>query len=196
MLIRTVSCKPYGSRGLFEFVEILSGESIKDILNMISAEPDVLYSEFQVFDKFRASGIVITKRAPVCRLISSVNGICKNCLLTSTSDRKKTARWKVILSGETLPGELLSKLETEGLKASIVDKGEVRRNGLLTFKQERAVKLATQEGYFQFPRKIGLKKLSEILGTSPSTLDEMLRRAEGKIMRTHVGGPNGTTEKE
>ncbi|MDG7001310.1 MAG: helix-turn-helix domain-containing protein [Nitrososphaerota archaeon] len=172
----------------------MSGDSIKNVLNLISSEPSVLYSEFQVFDKFRASGFVITKSAPVCRLISSMNGVCKNCLLTSANDGKKAARWKVILSGKTLPGDLLAKLESKGLKASIVDGGEVRRNGLLTFKQEKVVKLASDEGYFKFPRKIGLKKLSEMLAMSPSTLDEVLRRAESKIVKTHVGSPNGTSE--
>ena len=194
VIIRTINCKPYGPRGLFEFVEIISGDSIKRVLNKIRSEPDIIYSDFQIFDKFRASGIVITKNAPVCRLIASIKGVCKNCLLTVGANENKPVKWKVIFSGNISMNELLSELESKGLKANIREEGEVRRNGLLTFKQEKAIKLASDEGYFKFPRRVGLKKLSEILGMSPSTLDEVLRRAEGKIMKNHVGSPNGTAE--
>lgn len=194
VIIRTINCKPYGRRGLFEFVEIISEESIKEVLDKIRSEPGVAYSDFQVFDKFRASGMIITRSAPICRLISSIKGVCKNCLLTIGGDEKKPAKWKVIFSGEMPLNELLSKLERKGLKANVIEGGLVRRNGLLTFEQEKAVKLASDEGYFKFPRRIGLRKLSEILGMSPSTLDEVLRRAEGKIMKNHVGSPNGTAE--
>jgi len=52
----------------------------------------------------------------------------------------------------------------------------------LTKGQKRALELATQHGYYDFPRKIELKALAEQAGISLSTFREHLRRAERKII--------------
>jgi predicted DNA binding protein len=71
----------------------------------------------------------------------------------------------------------------------VTEVGKQMGSRSLTLKQERAVGLAVEEGYFRFPRETSLKALSSELGISPSTLDEILRRAEGKIVADHVGKP-------
>jgi len=53
---------------------------------------------------------------------------------------------------------------------------------LLTEQQEKAILLAFEEGYYEFPRKIDLKKLSEISGLSLSAYREHLRKAEKKLL--------------
>jgi len=52
----------------------------------------------------------------------------------------------------------------------------------LTKGQKRALDLATQRGYYDFPRKIELKDLAKEAGISLSTFREHLRKAEKKIM--------------
>ena len=48
--------------------------------------------------------------------------------------------------------------------------------------QRRALEIASEEGYFNYPRKIELRKLAKIMGISLSTYREHLRRAEAKIL--------------
>lgn len=49
-------------------------------------------------------------------------------------------------------------------------------------KQEEAIKLAFQNGYYDFPRKINLDKLAKIKKVSKPTFRENLRKAEAKLM--------------
>ncbi|MEK6973403.1 MAG: helix-turn-helix domain-containing protein [archaeon] len=53
---------------------------------------------------------------------------------------------------------------------------------MLTEKQEKAFELALNEGYYVFPRKIGLKGLAKLSRISLSSFQECLRRAEAKII--------------
>ncbi len=52
----------------------------------------------------------------------------------------------------------------------------------LTEKQEKALKLALEEGYYKYPRKISLDKLSKIAKLSFSTFQAHVRKAENKIL--------------
>ena len=52
----------------------------------------------------------------------------------------------------------------------------------LTKGQKRAIELATQRGYYNFPRKTELKHLAKEAGISLSTFREHLRKAEKKVM--------------
>ncbi|ALL00544.1 hypothetical protein Pyrde_0494 [Pyrodictium delaneyi] len=57
---------------------------------------------------------------------------------------------------------------------------------MLTEKQELAIIYAYLMGYYSFPRRISLKGLASKLGLSVSTLAELLRRAEAKIIDAFV----------
>ncbi len=52
----------------------------------------------------------------------------------------------------------------------------------LTDKQKRAFDLAVEEGYYDIPKRIDLKKLSKLMKISLATYQEHLKRAEAKII--------------
>ena len=52
----------------------------------------------------------------------------------------------------------------------------------LTEKQKRAFELAVEEGYYDIPKRIDLKKLAPIMKISLATYQEHLKRAEAKII--------------
>lgn len=53
---------------------------------------------------------------------------------------------------------------------------------LMTDKQKRAFELAVENGYYEFPRKIGLGDLAKIMKVSTSTFQEHLRKAEFRVI--------------
>jgi predicted DNA binding protein len=53
----------------------------------------------------------------------------------------------------------------------------------LTDKQYNAFKLASEQGYYEFPRKTNLHKLAELAKISRPTFEEHLRKAEIKLLR-------------
>jgi predicted DNA binding protein len=194
-VIKMVDCRPYGRKGMIELIEITSHSSVKDVLRLISAEPNILYTSFSVFDKHRASGIVVTKISPVCRAMSSMMGFCTNCAMVAGGQEGQATKWQVVFPGKISVKSFMSELKREGIDAIVTEVGKQTGNRSLTYEQERAVGLAEEEGYFKFPRETSLKELSSTLGISPSTLDEVLRRAEGKIVADHVGKPRRAPRK-
>lgn len=52
----------------------------------------------------------------------------------------------------------------------------------LTEKQKRALDLAIEEGYYETPRKIDLRKLAKIMNISLATYQQHLRAAEEKLI--------------
>ncbi|HIP65197.1 MAG TPA: hypothetical protein EYH08_01535 [Pyrodictium sp.] len=57
---------------------------------------------------------------------------------------------------------------------------------LLTQRQEYALVHAYLRGYYSYPRKVSLKELASELGMSVSTLAELLRRAEAKVIEAFI----------
>ena len=56
----------------------------------------------------------------------------------------------------------------------------------LTERQEQVLGTALAQGYFEFPRRISLTGLSELVGVRPSTLSEILRGAERRVLESTV----------
>lgn len=52
----------------------------------------------------------------------------------------------------------------------------------LTDKQKRALELAVENGYYEYPRKIKLEKLAKLMKVSLSTYQAHLRKAEKKLL--------------
>ncbi len=52
----------------------------------------------------------------------------------------------------------------------------------LTDKQKQAIELAIKHSYYNYPRKIGLKKLAKLMKLSYSTYQAHLRKAEQKLL--------------
>ncbi len=80
---------------------------------------------------------------------------------------------------------VISELKQRGCKILLMH--EI--NGydfMLTQKQELAIIYAYLMGYYHFPRKVSLKELAAKLGLSVSTLAELLRKAEAKVIDAYI----------
>lgn len=186
--IRTLKCRPYGKNGMIRYVEVRSGTSIRSVLRAVGSETNVSYCTFNVFDNYKASGVVVTKNSPVCRALSSVMGFCSQCSMSENSANRR-AQWHMTFTGNASLKRFLAILEREGIDATVTDLGNPTNRDVLTMEQDRSIRLAAENGYFRFPRQTSLRQLSKVLGIAPSTLDEILRRAEGKIIADYFGRP-------
>ena len=78
---------------------------------------------------------------------------------------------------------IIRALEASGHKVTVVKMGKFEpKTDVLTEKQERIFWLALKGGFFDYPRKTGLRELSEKLGVKPSTLSETLRRGMRRLL--------------
>ena len=80
---------------------------------------------------------------------------------------------------------VLSELKQSGCRV-LVSHNIEEYDYMLTHKQELAILYAYLTGYYQFPRRISLKDLSAKLGLSVSTIAELIRKAEAKIIEAFI----------
>ena len=78
---------------------------------------------------------------------------------------------------------IISSLENAGHKVNILRMGQFEpKKGVLTEKQERIFWLALKGGFFEYPRKVGIRELASKLNIKPSTLSEIIRRGTRRLL--------------
>jgi predicted DNA binding protein len=81
---------------------------------------------------------------------------------------------------------IISALENTGHKVKVLKMGKFEpKTGILTENQERVFWLALKGGFFDYPRKIGMRELSAKLGIKPATLSETIRRGTRRLLEHH-----------
>jgi predicted DNA binding protein len=182
--VRVVSCRPWGEEGMLQLVEINSGESVRKVLRAIRSHPNVVKIDMSMINDHRASGILVTKDSPMCRTLAETSGFCTGCFFMQGTGG--TGKWRILVAGKVSLDMFARRLKKKGISCAIRDVEKPARNDLLTFEQEKVMKYAESRGYYSLPRSVGVRELSGNLGMAPSTLDEMLRRGERKIIGSYM----------
>ncbi|OGS48840.1 MAG: hypothetical protein A3K68_06870 [Euryarchaeota archaeon RBG_16_68_13] len=115
-----------------------------------------------------------------------------DCFLTeATATGEGGLEWRILAPRKTAVERLVSHLRKRGLEIEVVSVKTVRAGGVLTNRQEQVISLAYRLGYFEFPKKVNLTQLAKKLGVSKSTLSEILRAGEAKILHVYFHGLMG-----
>ena len=124
-------------------------------------------------------GSIVTNKCVACKAVTG-----SDCFLTSASSLGDgRVEWKLITGGEGSLADLVDKLKASGCEVELRSTTHLTKKTLLTSRQEEIAKAAFEKGYYDFPKKITIKKLANIFNISPSTLNEILQRGEKKVMR-------------
>ena len=105
-------------------------------------------------------------------------------------DEKGYEDWEIGSWDEQILRDFVVNLQKEHFEVKILKIQNEKLNQIyfpqvmpfLTKGQKRALEIATQRGYYDFPRNSELKDLAKEAGISLSTFREHLRKAEKKIM--------------
>jgi predicted DNA binding protein len=98
--------------------------------------------------------------------------------IVNASVKGGKVRWILLINDYTELRSLLNGLIGKGIEARVDKVIKVKSVDPLTARQEQVLRIALEAGYYDFPRRINLKDLANKLGVSPSSLSEVLRRAE------------------
>ncbi len=151
-----------------------SADSIKG-LDVVREEPDKLVAE------------VVTSGCPMCRSISSFNCF----IMGAHSESSDETRWRLLVEqAQPLKG-LFNGLEEEGAEVRVLKMSKVGRAGRVTPREEEVLRIALESGYFDYPRKVGLRKLSTYVKVKPGSLSETIRRAEKNLVQEYVRREGG-----
>jgi hypothetical protein len=137
----------------------------------------------QVYDSgvngSRTLCLTVLDRPFLCDSSLATGVVCMQC---PYNEAEVNPTWQVLVSKPDDLRELMSRLQKQGIDSKIKSISQVNQDELLTGRQKEILATAISLGYFDFPRKISLTALSGKVGIRPSTLSEVLRSAERKVI--------------
>ncbi|UCE45595.1 MAG: helix-turn-helix domain-containing protein [Methanobacteriota archaeon] len=96
-------------------------------------------------------------------------------------------QWNLIAPTGAALAQLIGDMKDAGADV-VVEKVTILRTAHeLTAEQEHVLQTAFNLGYFDIPKKIKLDALARRLNISKATLDVVLRRAQRKVVASHIG---------
>lgn len=177
--IKVVERKPFGKGGVRDLVEISAPEGqIEGIIRDIKANPYVSSAEVAVTEKGRAIGTVTTLKCVACRIL-----VASDCFLIAAEPRKnESVEWIIVASEMEQLRNMIEELKEKRFEVELLRVSKVEEKESLTPRQEEIVQYAFEKGYFDYPKGIGIRELAKKFSISISTLSEILRKGQRKIM--------------
>ena len=180
--LRVLNTLPYGQSGVQDLVEIkLNDVDIEDVKKYLEAREDIEVVELEMVESDRAIGVIKQEECFGCRELLSTD-----CFLVSAKSKDDgRLEYTIISSHNECLRMLMNKLEAAEASPKLVKMKKLTSDEMLTDNQEKIVKMAYQRGYYDFPKRIGVKDLAKIFEISPATLSEILRRGQKKIIESY-----------
>jgi predicted DNA binding protein len=180
-LIIIHSVTPYGrSYGAQALFELESGNNDQVMLGML-AHPDIVNVVTVSEEPNKIIGSVTVRPWMTCSTI-----IRSDCYLEEATISPNGTEWIILTPNEETLSDLIKNLERIGCEVRLVSKHETESTTLLTSRQETVLKRAYELGYYDYPSRVNAKELANILRISPSTLSEILRRSEHKLVNLYL----------
>ena len=153
----------------------------EELVEKIREDKDVESLEVIRSGSGHVYGAATSARCTVCREVAR-----SNCFLASVSvEPKGKAKWTVLGAGDSFR-ELVAALERKEIPFQVELRKTLEDSELLTARQEQILTIAFERGYFDFPKKLGLVELAAMTGVKTSTLAEILRRGQKKILGEYL----------
>ena len=168
------------------FVDIVSDKvGAESLVRELTNSPDVIESDVAKVGSNRLVGAVTSKECKVCPIImDSKTGYF---IGPAVSNHDGQMSYTLFMSGESIP-KFLQTLHTNGIDYKISEISKMSPKRALTAKQERVLQSALELGYYDFPKRITTEELANSLRAAPSTVTEILRRAERRIISGYFEG--------
>jgi predicted DNA binding protein len=182
--VKVLKCTPRSKSGGQSYLQIdTNPEMSQDTLvqRIRSIEPKCNIQLTSV-GPGRHIGTIELDTCTACKLIAE-----SGCFIDSASSREDGAiQWNIIAPNAPALSEMVRKIRHLGCSVSIEKISTLRTASELTIAQERVLEIAYNLGYFDIPRRTNLSALSKRLEVSKSTLNVMIRRAQRKIIASHL----------
>ncbi len=155
--------------------------AIQDSLNTSAS---VLSTELTDVSGEHMLGVVVAKDCRVCN--SLINLASASFISSAVTEQDCSTGYKIFLNSEGVP-VLLNRLSRQRVAYKVEEISPISADYRLTSRQLAILKSAMEMGLYDFPRRITQDELAARIGITPSTLTEILRRAEKKILGDFLG---------
>lgn len=162
-------------------IEVENSEDLPKVIESIRNNPNIFNVDISAIDKGKALAMFSTNQCMVCRVLAGTE-----CFLTrSTTTPDGRMQWTMLVTKNSAFKELIANLEKLNADPKLVKLTEIVDTDELTMRQEQITRMAFERGYFDFPRRIGLRELAKMFDISTSTLSEILRKGQRRIMQRY-----------
>jgi predicted DNA binding protein len=162
-------------------IEVENSEDLPKVIESIRNNPNIFNVDISTIDKGKALAMFSTNQCMVCRVLAGTE-----CFLTrSTTTPDGRMQWTMLVTKNSAFKELIANLEKLNANPKLVKLTEIVDTDELTMRQEQITRMAFERGYFDFPRRIGLRELAKMFDISTSTLSEILRKGQRRIMQRY-----------
>ena len=177
--IKVLDRIPYAERGVKDLVEIAGPQDIMDeVLKDIKKNPTVSKIDTTVTERGKIVGAVTTARCDICRVLTD-----SDCFLISAETKTGgKVEWTLVLSDKDVLKGIFDHLKLKSVDAELVKLTKIDDKESLTERQDKITHVAFERGYFDYPKRISLRELARMFDVSPSTLSEILRKGQRKIV--------------
>jgi predicted DNA binding protein len=183
--VKVLRCAPKNGKGGQSLVRIdgsvgISEDDIADRIRKADPENEVSFS------KNGSSRFIATVDMHSCQVCRALGD--SDCILDSATSRPDGGiQWNVIAPDGAALARLVDDLKEVGASVVVGKVTILRTARELTIEQEKVLRTAFDLGYFDIPKRVRLDDLAKRLNISKATLNVVLRRAQRKIVASHVG---------
>ena len=96
-----------------------------------------------------------------------------------------TIIWRFVSPRKEFVQKIASSLTDLNIKFSLTKLQALDELDTLTSRQEHIVKIAYDNGYYDFPKGTGIREIAKIAGVSTATVSETLRRATRRLIKNY-----------
>ncbi|MEW6222901.1 MAG: helix-turn-helix domain-containing protein [Candidatus Hadarchaeota archaeon] len=156
----------------------IEGGDINIVLKEIKKHPSLV--ELNLLERTENSAVINTKTKDPWLLSAMMKS--EVILKPPVKVKEGTAEW-VVLSTRKKLSALVKMLDEKGVEYRIKSIDKYHEEPVLTRRQAEILNLAIESGYYETPRKVTLEQLARKAGVVKSTLSEVLRAAENKLVK-------------
>lgn len=161
---------------------VLEGETIalQEAMRRLRRSKDITQLHETEVSKNKVLCLGVVKRPVLCTASRGLGLVCIRCPYSDVGEKMP---WEILVRRSGDIHTLMNRLTELGVDAKLTSISQYDHEERLTIRQKEIIAAALSQGYFDFPRKVGLTELSKRLGIKASTLSEILRSAERKVMQ-------------
>jgi len=182
--IKVLECKNLREQGdgCSNLIEIMDSEDrIDEIVQEMENHPHINEVDISASRKGFAIGAIKTNQCYSCQALHNTD-----CFIMSYAIiGKDEVEWKIVSPMEKSIIDLMNNLKEQGIEVKLISKVHLDPDMLLTARQEKIMNVAYKRGYFDYPKRINIRELARIFEVSISTMSEILRKGEKKIIGSY-----------
>jgi predicted DNA binding protein len=180
-VVKILGCVPFSKTGAKSLLEIRAKEEkIPGVMQDFKASHGFTDVDMAQTSKDKMLATVSTNKCAICSTMAG-----SGCFLISATAKDEKLYWTVLASRNDQIKALIGRMKDNGMDASVKSLRDISSKEELTKRQEDILKIALEKGYFDYPKGTSIRELAAMFGISISTLSEILRSGQKKVMASY-----------